>query len=145
MKPHEIDRAHGADRADGADRDRAGAVELSGPDGVDAGAGRLAVTDRARRALVRLCHDHGQQALLLSWPGGAATIPLEHYSPGHFDVIIGHVASCPIYVDVRQLGSTPIRSAVLDVDRSAWRRDWPLLRLKRERGGLARSNRAAPG
>ena len=90
---------------------------------------RLVVTERARDALARLCHDRGRQALLLRWPGGAATLPLTLYSPGRFDVIIGHVASCPIYADVRQLGSSVVWSAVLDVDRSVWHPEWPLLRL----------------
>jgi len=92
---------------------------------------RLAVTDRARHALVRLCRDHGRQALLLCWPGGAVTLPLRLYAPGRFDVIIGHVARCPIYVDVRQLGYTATKYAVLDAERAVCHREWPLLRLER--------------
>ena len=91
---------------------------------------RLAVTDRARYAVARLCHDHGRQALLLRWPGGAAVLPLTLYAPEQFDVIIGHVACCPVYADVRQLASSVTWSAVLDVDPSVWHRKWPLLRLE---------------
>ncbi|HEY7045834.1 MAG TPA: hypothetical protein VH373_01340 [Jatrophihabitantaceae bacterium] len=98
---------------------------------------RLAITDRARNALARLCRDHGRQALLLSWPGGAATLPLTLYAPGQFDVIIGHVACCPIYADVRQLGGSVTSSAVLDIDPSVWHRKWPLLRLELAAGGPA--------
>jgi hypothetical protein len=29
-------------------------------------------------------------------------LPLSLYTPAAFDVIIGHIARCPIYVDVRQ-------------------------------------------
>ena len=105
------------------------------PGGANSGH-RLHVTDRARDALARLGHDHGPQALLLCWPGGAVALPPALYVPGRFDVIIGHVARCPIYVDVRQLGCTT-GSAVLDVRETVWDRDWPLLRLRPAAVGAA--------
>ena len=110
-------------------------TSLGSPGGANSGH-RLHVTDRARDALVRLGHDHGRQVLLLSWPAGAVALPLALYAPGRFDVIIGHVARCPIYVDVRQLGCTT-GSAVLDVRQTVCDREWPLLRLQPAAVGAA--------
>ena len=64
--------------------------------------GRLLVTDAARDAVGRLCRDHGRQALLLCWPGGAACLPLSLYPPAALDGIIGHIARRPSCVDLRR-------------------------------------------
>jgi uncharacterized protein (DUF779 family) len=73
--------------------------------GLDDSPGRcLVITDLARKAIECLCRDHGRQAVVLSWPGGARCLPIACYEPGEYDVIVGHVAGCPIYADVRQLG-----------------------------------------
>lgn len=82
---------------------------------------RLMVTPRARRALARICGIKGRQALVLSWPGGATCLPAATYEPGAFDVIIGHVAGCPIHSDVRQLDYYRDRSAVIDTSRTGRR------------------------
>src|SRR5262249_18295129 len=71
---------------------------------VETRGGRLVVTDAARDAIRRLCRDTGRQALVLSWPGGAVCLPSSLYTPTAFDVIIGHIARCPIFVDLRRLG-----------------------------------------
>jgi hypothetical protein len=95
---------------------------------VDTRGGRLVVSDAARDAIGRLCRDDGRQAVLLCWPGGAACLPVSLYTPAAFDVIIGHVARCPIYVDVRQLRFTAGTQAVLDTTQAGTQR--PLLRLR---------------
>lgn len=93
---------------------------------------RLRVTTRARAVVRRFVAEQGRQHIILSWPAGATTIPAELHIPGGHDVVIGHVARCPIYADVRQLALHRDRRLLLDVpDRPrAGRR--PLLRV----GGL---------
>ena len=95
---------------------------------VDTRGGRLVVTGAARDAIGRLCRDDGRQAVLLCWPGGAVCLPLSLYTPAAFDVIIGHIARCPIYVDVRQLRFTAGTHAVLDATQACAQR--PVLRLR---------------
>jgi uncharacterized protein (DUF779 family) len=90
--------------------------------------GRLVVTDAARDAIRWLCRDTGRQALLLSWPGGAVCLPSSLYTPSAFDVIIGHIARCPIFVDLRQLRVSAGARVVLDATHGWPRR--PLLRLR---------------
>ena len=89
---------------------------------------RLVVTDAARDAIRRLRRDTGRQALLLSWPGGAVCLPSSLYTPTAFDVIIGHIACCPIFVDLRRLGFPAGARVVLDATHGWPRR--PLLRLR---------------
>ncbi len=88
---------------------------------------RLVVTDAARDAIGQLCSEYGRQVLLLSWPGGAVCLPRALYTPGEFDVIIGHIARCPLYVDVRRLRCPPGSRAVLDATEVSRH---PLLRLR---------------
>jgi hypothetical protein len=91
-------------------------------------AARLVVNGRARRALTRICQAHGPQVLLISWPAGATVLPAALFTPGPFDVIIGHVAGCPMHADMRQLYFYRGRHAVLDAPR--WpSRSHPVLRL----------------
>jgi hypothetical protein len=111
---------------------------------VDTRGGRLVVSGAARDAIGRLCRDDGLHALLLCWPGGATCLPLSLYTPTAFDVIIGHLARCPIYVDVRQLRFTAGTHAVLDATQ-VWKQR-PLLRLRPARPEPAprRLDAAAP-
>jgi hypothetical protein len=95
---------------------------------VDLRGGCLVVTEAARDAIRRLCRETGRQALLLSWPGGAVCLPSSLYAPSAFDVIIGHVARCPIFVDLRRLGFPAGARVVLDATHGWPRR--PLLRLR---------------
>jgi len=100
---------------------------------VDSGAGRggrLVVTDRARNAIRCLCRASGPQALVVAWPTGVTYLPVGIFSPSEFDVIIGHIACCPVYADVRQLGFFADRQAVLDLAEPARWREQPLLRLR---------------
>lgn len=90
---------------------------------------RLSITAAARRAVVRIRREVGPQAVFLSWPAGATYVPAASYVPGEFDVIVGHVARCPIYADVRQLGFYGDRSAVLDVHETR-HAPWPVLRMR---------------
>jgi len=73
-------------------------------------------TPAARRALAAVSHRDGQQAVLLAWPAGAAYLPLDHYAPHDFDVILGHVEGCPVYADTRRLALFRNHHVVLDVD-----------------------------
>ena len=91
---------------------------------------RLVVTDRARDAMRCVCYAGGPQALVMTWPAGAAYLPVAMFSRGEFDVIIAHIARCPVYADLRQLGLFADRHAVLDVAEAMSWRERPLLRLR---------------
>jgi len=104
--------------------------------------GWLVVTDRARDAIRYLCRAGGPQALVVAWPAGVAYVPVAMFSPSEYDVIIGHIACCPVYADVRQLGFFADRHAVLDVAESMRSRERPLLRLRSAPRGD--SHRVAP-
>jgi uncharacterized protein (DUF779 family) len=93
-------------------------------------AGRLLVTAQARRVLRRLRRDEGPQALLLSWPGGVTCLPAAIFEPSMFDVIVGHVAGCPIHADLRQLACYRDRRAVLDVLNPGRRAAHPVVSLR---------------
>ena len=68
----------------------------------------------ARTAIVTASRAGKQQAVLLSWPAGAAYLPSEYYRPGEFDVVVGHIARCPVYVDVRRLALFRNQRLVVD-------------------------------
>ena len=104
--------------------------------------GRLVVTNRARDAIRCLCRAGGLQALVVAWPGGVACLPVARLSPSEFDVILGHIAGCPVYADVRQLGSFADTPAVLDLAAPMSWPERPLLQLRSAPGGD--SARAAP-
>ncbi len=85
---------------------------------LDCGAGRggrLVVTGRARDAIRCLCRAGGPQALVVGWPADVTCLPAARFSPSEFDVILGHIAGCPVYADVRQLGTFADTPAVLDL------------------------------
>ena len=103
---------------------------------------RIVVTDQARDAIRCLCRAGGPQALVVAWPAGVAYLPAAMFSRSEFDVILGHVARCPVYADVRQLGAFADRHAVLDLAESMEWRERPLLRLRSAPCGHSR--RAAP-
>jgi uncharacterized protein (DUF779 family) len=103
--------------------------------------GRIVVTDRARDAIRSVCREGGPQALVVAWPAGVAYMPATMFSGSEFDVILGHVARCPVYADVRQLGAFADRHAVLDLAESMQWRERPLLRL---RSDVYDANRAVP-
>jgi hypothetical protein len=104
--------------------------------------GRLVVTVRARDAMRWVCHAGGPQALVVTWPAGVAYLPVAMFARGEFEVIIGHVARCPLYADVRQLGFFADRQAVLDVAETMNWREQPLLQLRAAPSGD--SHRVAP-
>ncbi len=91
---------------------------------------RVVVTGRARRAIARTCREVGRQAVYLTWPAGATFLPAAAWRPGEFDVIVGHIARCPIYADVRQLALFAQRRAVIDVLDSRLPRRRPVLRVR---------------
>ena len=76
---------------------------------------RLQVTVRARRALTELLRTAGPHHLVLTWPAGVALLPAGLHRPSGHEAIVGHLARCPIYVDLRQVATWPTRQAVLDV------------------------------
>jgi len=77
--------------------------------------GRLQVTAAARSALATLRHDRGPQVLYVSWPGGATVLPDGVFAPGPYEAIIGHVARCPVYADVRAVNHSATDTVTLDV------------------------------
>src|SRR6266568_8958510 len=102
--------------------------------------GRLVVTNRARDAIRCLCRAGGLQALVVAWPADVRCLPVARFSPSEFDVILGHVAGCPVYADVRQLGFFADRCAVLDLAESMRWPERPLLQLRSApRGDTARA------
>lgn len=86
------------------------------PGSVSAARSRVAFTPAARRALTTVSRRDGQQAILLAWPAGATYLRRADYLPHTFDVILGHVAGCPIYVDTRRLALFRNQRVVLDAD-----------------------------
>ncbi len=64
---------------------------------------RLLITARAQKAMRRFCADAERQHLVLTWPGGANYLPAAMHHAGPYDVVVGHLARCPIYADLRQL------------------------------------------
>ena len=76
---------------------------------------RLLITARTRKALHRLCAKAGRQHLLLTWPGGANYLPAAIHHAGPYDVVVGHVARCPIYADLRQLDLFRTRYMLIDL------------------------------
>ena len=76
---------------------------------------RLRITARARRALAEHFRAAGPHHLVLTWPAGVALLPAELHRPNGHEAIVGHLARCPIYVDLRQVATWPKRRAVLDV------------------------------
>lgn len=83
---------------------------------------RLHVTVRARRALADLSRHHGRQHLVLTWPAGVAVLPAGLHRPAPHEAIVGHLAQCPIFVDLRQVSLWPERRVLLDVAMSRRRR-----------------------
>ena len=138
-------RDHGASSAGGVIEIRVWAVIEHLDSTLDSGAGRggrIVVTDRARDAIGSLCRAGGVQALVVAWPAGVAYLPVAMFSRSEFDVILGHIARCPVYADVRQLGFFADRHAVLDVAESMEWRERPPLRLRP--AAYADTHRAAP-
>jgi uncharacterized protein (DUF779 family) len=91
-------------------------VQPAKPRTVSATRCKVAFTPAARRALTTVARRDGPQAILLAWPAGAAYLPRADYVPHIFDVIVGHVAGCPIYVDTRRLAMFSDQRVVLDAD-----------------------------
>lgn len=97
--------------------------------GVSRFAGRLLVTERARSVIRDLYLANGPQCLVLCWPSGVAHLPSPLHEGGPYDVIIGHVAGCPIYADLRQLALFRDRRMVLDAPERVISPRPPLLKV----------------
>ena len=96
----------------------------------EARSGRIVFSTSARSAIVAACRGGGRQAVLLSWPAGATYLPRECYRQGEFDAVVGHVAGCPIYADVRRLALYADRRVMLDAERNSRGRPHPPLRAR---------------
>lgn len=99
------------------------------PAGVSRFAGRLEVTERARSVILNLTVANGPRCLVLCWPSGVAHLPAALHDSGPYDVIIGHVAGCPIYADLRQLALFRDRRMVLDAPERVISPRPPLLKV----------------
>jgi hypothetical protein len=91
---------------------------------------RLHVTVRARRALRDLVAESGPQHVIVAWPAGATTLPAAMHTVSPHEAIVGHVAGCPIFVDVRQVSLFRNRRGLLDVPVPSRHHCRPLLRLQ---------------
>jgi hypothetical protein len=109
---------------------------------------RLQVTVQARRAISDLTRDQGRQHVVVTWPAGAALLPEHVHEPAPHEAIVGHLAQCPIYVDLRQVSMWPNRSMLLDVTRTGrrWRGARPCFVLvENERNPVARAASSPAG
>jgi uncharacterized protein (DUF779 family) len=66
-------------------------------------ADRILATPRMRTMLAELVEARGPLHVLVEWPLSARCIPADDHRTGSRDVIIGHVASCPIFIDLYYL------------------------------------------
>lgn len=89
---------------------------------------RLLISPRARNAIRSLCADAGRQHLLLTWPGGANYLPASMHHAGPYDVVVGHVARCPIYADLRQLELFRTHRMLIDITDGTHAPERPLLK-----------------
>jgi uncharacterized protein (DUF779 family) len=71
-------------------------------------------TAAATNMLAEVCRRDGAQVVLLAWPAGATYLPRDHYVPDEFDVVLGHIAGCPIFADTRRLALFPSHDIMLD-------------------------------
>jgi hypothetical protein len=65
---------------------------------------------------------------MVTWPGGANYLPATMHHAGPYDVVVGHVARCPIYADLRQLELFRERCMIIDLSDHARLRGRPLLK-----------------
>ena len=91
---------------------------------------RVDFTPAARATLTAACRREGPQTVIVSWPAGAAYLPTTCYTPARGDVLLGHVAGCPIYADTQRLQLYPAHRMLLDADPSGPYRLHPPLRLR---------------
>ena len=76
-------------------------------------------TAAARATISAACRREGSQAIIVSWPAGAAYLPSACFTPQRGDVIIGRVEGCPVYADTQRLALLPTRRMLLDAERSS--------------------------
>jgi len=82
---------------------------------------------------------------MLTWPGGANYLPAAMHRAGPYDVVVGHVARCPIYVDLRQLKLFRGRYMRIDVNDRAHPPGRPLLQTSHHpHAGDRAGTRAGP-
>lgn len=91
---------------------------------------RVDFTPCARDAIAQIRDRDGVQAIVLSWPVGATYLPYRYYLPGKFDVVLTHVAGCPVFADVRRLSLFSIRRVLVDAELAASPHVRPRLRVR---------------
>lgn len=101
--------------------------------------GRLLFSARVRKAMRRLCAGAGPQHVVVTWPGGANYLPATMHHAGPYDVVVGHVARCPIYADLRQLELFRSHCMLIDVNDAHDRRRL-ILKTNHHPQPIARSN-----
>ena len=97
---------------------------------VSTGTAVVDFTPAARATIAAACRREGSQTVIVSWPAGAAYLPTICYTPAVGDVLLGHVAGCPIYADTHRLQLYPAHRMLLDADASREHRPRPPLRLR---------------
>ena len=63
----------------------------------------VAFTPAARHVLAGARAEGGDVCVVLSWPGGAVSLPECHHQSSEFELVLGRIDGCPIYVDSRHL------------------------------------------
>ena len=89
---------------------------------------RLGVSPAAQTAVAAACQRGERQVVVLDWPSGVTCRPRRQYRPGDHDAIIGHVAGCPVYADLRGLARFPARGVLLDAEPPSPAHPYPTLR-----------------
>ena len=97
---------------------------------VSTGTAVVDFTPAARATIAAACRREGSQTVVVSWPAGAAYLPTTCYIPARGDVLLGHVAGCPIYADTQRLQLYPAHRMMLDADPGRTHRPRPPLRLR---------------
>lgn len=91
----------------------------------------VSLSPTARTVIAAAARRHGRQAIVLSWPAGAAYLPAACYTPGPHDVVLGHTEDCAIYADSRNLAVHPSHRVILDATAPTPHRLTPPLRVRR--------------
>ena len=92
--------------------------------------GSWTFSDDARAVIAAVRRREGRQAILFSWPAGAAYLPARCYLPGPHDVMLGHVEHCAVYADARLLALFPSRRILVVAAPGSGSRSHPALRVR---------------
>jgi uncharacterized protein (DUF779 family) len=93
----------------------------------------FACTQAASQMLAAVRRRDGLQAVVLAWPAGATYLPADRFVPGRYDVIISHIAGCPVYLDARRAALFRDHRVVLDAAKSSSSRRRPMFAVRQAR------------